>query len=265
MTTEQLRSAIVRPAAEAGHRVENALLATLMAETARQPGALPLVSRALRETWRHGGALTLEAYRAAGGITRSLVRVAEDVYDEFDDVQRAIARDLFARLTEPGEDADDTARHVHRRELDSGPDLDVVLERLVRARLVTVDADGLDVAHDALIRGWPRLRGWLATDRPGLAVHRRLTEATGLWEEANGDPAVLYRGARLEFVLAWSARARLTGRERRFLEAGVAVRDAEERRGRERARRFRRLGAAAVASGALAVASTVAAVLWRPS
>jgi hypothetical protein len=263
MTTEQLRSAIVRPAAEAGHRVDSALLATLMAETARQAGALPLVSRALRETWRCGGALTLEDYRAAGGITRSLVRVAEDVYDEFDDVQRAIARDLFTRLAEPGEETVDTARHVHRRELDTGPDLDVVVERLVRARLVTVDTDGLDVAHDALIRDWPRLRGWLTADRPGLAVHRRLTETTGLWEAANGDPALVYRGARLESVLGWSARARLTGRERRFLDAGVAVRDAEERRGRERARRIRQLGAVVVASGAIAVVSTVAALVRR--
>ena len=260
MSTEQLRSAIVRPAAESGHRVDSALLATLMAETARQAGALPLISRALRETWRCGGALTLEEYRAAGGLAESLVRVAEDVYDEFDDVQRAIARDLFVRLSE---ETVGTARHVHRRELDTGPDLDVVVERLVRARLVTVDADGLDVAHDALIRDWPRLRGWLTADRPGLAVHRRLTEATGLWEEANGDPALVYRGARLESVLDWSARARLTGRERRFLDAGGAVRDAEERRGRERARKYRQLGAVVVASGALAVASTVAALVRR--
>ncbi|MFI5583536.1 hypothetical protein ACIA5G_00755 [Amycolatopsis sp. NPDC051758] len=260
LTAGQVRSALVRPAADAGRGLENALVATLMAEVARQPGALPFATEALRRTWRatSGVTLTLAGYDATGGLTAALVDTAEAVYSRLTSPEKTEARDLFLRLVTFGEGTADTRRRVPSTELDS-----TLVERFVRARLVTADRTGLELAHDALINGWPRLRGWLATDRAALRVHRRLTEATRLWESADGEPAALYRGARLDEALKWAQRAdaRPNARERRFLQAGVRLRGAEEMTNRRSAVRRRRLSAAAAVSALLAAASTAAAVL----
>ena len=62
-----------------------------------------------------------------------------------------------------------------------------MLGRLVDARLLTTGRDEtgaevVDVSHEALIRGWPRLRGWIDADRAGLLIHRRLTDAAREWD-----------------------------------------------------------------------------------
>lgn len=69
-----------------------------------------------------------------------------------------------------------------------------MLEQLVRARLLTVDGDTVDLAHEALIGAWPRLRGWVDEDRERLRLHRRLTEAARTWQQLDRDAGALYRG-----------------------------------------------------------------------
>lgn len=234
MSTDELRTAITQPASNAGCVIEGALVATIMAEAAGQTGVLPLVSHALWETWRRrrGNALTLAGYQAAGGITHAIAHTAEAVYRELDHAQQCVARDVFLRLSALGEDTQDTKRRVHKHELDiDDPDVTVVLERLVRARLVTVDGDNVDLAHEALIRCWPRLREWQATDREGLLTHRRLTEATQAWETLHRDEGALYRGSSLVIAQDWAGRrdVTLTRRERAFLDASVMVRERERR------------------------------------
>lgn len=234
MSTDELRAAITQPAVNAGCTVEGALVATIMAESAGQTGVLPLVSHALWETWRRrrGNALTLAGYQAAGGITHAIAHTAETVYRDLDDTRQRIARDVFLRLSALGEGTQDTKRRIHKRELDrSDPNVTVVVERLVQARLVTVDGDNIDLAHEALIRCWPRLRDWQDTDREGLLTHRRLTEATEAWESLHRDEGALYRGSRLTMAQEWArgAAATLTPRERSFLDASVAARERERR------------------------------------
>ncbi|MFC9252770.1 nSTAND1 domain-containing NTPase [Amycolatopsis thailandensis] len=263
MTAEQLRSAIMRPAIAAGHQLEGALVATIMAETAGGHGVLPLVSQAMRRTWQrpHGATLTLAAYQAAGGMTRALADTAEEVFGELDELGRQQARDVFLRLTALGTDGHDTRRRVPAHELD--PAAAPVLARLIDARLVTAGADGLEFAHDALIREWPRLRSWLSTGRGALYLHRRLTEATGVWERANRDPAPLYRGSQLDEAIALAGWTRLTLREHRFLDASIQARDEETARANRSAWRLRRLAAAMVVMSGLAAASVALAVRER--
>jgi hypothetical protein len=254
LTAGQVRAALVRPAADAGRVLENALVATLVAEVTRQPGALPFATEALRRTWR-AGSLTLAGYDATGGITAAVVSQAEAVYGRLSAVERAATRDLFLRLVTFGEGIADTRRLVPHDE----PATPSVVAHFVGARLVTADRAGLELAHDALIDGWPRLRTWLAADRDALRVHRRLTEATRLWEAGGRAPAALYRGGRLDEALTWARRAdaRPNAKERRFLQAASRYRDAEETTNRRR----RRLSAAAAVSALLAAASTATAVL----
>ncbi|MEU8638795.1 hypothetical protein AB0C38_41965 [Amycolatopsis sp. NPDC048633] len=265
MTTEELRQAISRPAVDAGYRVENALVSRLVADATGQPGVLPLLSHALLETWRRrrGTTLTLAGYESTGGIERSVAQTSEGTFATLSARQQRLARQIFLRMTALGEGTEDTKRRISRAELDTDDeDTAVVLGELAAARLVTLDDTGIEIAHEALIRGWPRLREWLTEDREGLRVHRQLTEATDAWESVDEDPGWLYRGTRLAIAREWAARqdTALSQRERRFLDASLAVEHADQERERRRTRRLRQLVALLAALLVFAFAATVYAV-----
>ncbi|SDD10840.1 WD domain-containing protein, G-beta repeat-containing protein [Actinokineospora iranica] len=263
MTTDELRTAITRPAVEAGCRLETALVSRVIADATGRPGVLPLVSHALLETWkrRRGTTLTSTGYDAAGGITEAVARTAAAVHASLSPRQRQWSRQLFLRLVALGEGTEDTKRRVDRAELDLDADGALVLERLVRARLVTRDRDSVQITHEALIRCWPQLRHWLTEDRETLRVHRQLVEATATWESLDRDPGALYRGARLALAreLADSA-VTLTARERAFLDASLAAEAAERAAARRRTRRLRQLVAVLAVLLVLSTASTVYAI-----
>ncbi|HWS35850.1 MAG TPA: WD40 repeat domain-containing protein, partial [Actinoplanes sp.] len=226
------------------------------ADAGEQPGALPLVSHALLETWRRrqGRNLTVAGYREAGGVADAIARTAERTYGGFDPVRQSVVQDIFLRLTALGEDTEDTRRRVGYPELLSRPETAGVLAELTEARLVTCDAETATVAHEVLIRRWPRLRGWLAADRDLLRAHRRLTDAAAEWEQHGRDDAFRYRGARLTL---WEDRSttRLNPAELEFLTAS--------RRGELReltARRRRTRWAVSILSAAVAVVTGLAAL-----
>ncbi|MFC3453848.1 helix-turn-helix domain-containing protein [Amycolatopsis speibonae] len=265
MSTEELRQAISRPAIDAGYRVENALVSRLVADATGQPGVLPLLSHALLETWRrrHGNTLTLTGYESTGGIERSVAQSSEHTFTALSDHQQRLANQIFLRMTALGEGTEDTKRRIRRDEVDADdPDVAVVLDRLASSRLVTLDDNGIEIAHEALIRGWPRLREWLAEDREGLRVHRQLTEATEAWESVGRDDGWLYRGARLSIAVEWAGEhdSALSQRERRFLDASVAIENHEQAVARRRTRRLRQLVALLAVLLVLATAAMVYAV-----
>ncbi|WP_336299033.1 nSTAND1 domain-containing NTPase [Streptomyces sp. M92] len=261
MTVEELRAAIIGPAARFRLTVESALLTTLTADAHGRPGALPLLSHALLETWkrRRGNALTLAGYRAAGGFEGALTQTAEKLYSALSETRQRAARRLFMRLIALGEGTEDTKRPVPRQELDGGPDTEFVLEQATRARLLTADGDHVEIAHEALIRCWPRLGDWLEEDRGQERLQRALTEATTLWESLDHDPDILYRGVRLAAVKDLPSHA-LTARERAFLDASEAAAQQTQERGRQRLRRLRRLAGALVVLLVCAVAAAGFAV-----
>ncbi|MFD9902914.1 hypothetical protein [Streptomyces sp. NPDC059063] len=251
MTPDELREVIVKPAATAGLIVERALTARLMGEVTGEPGGLPLLSYVLLETWRRrcGRTLTLQAYEAAGGLHGAIAQTAEDLYTQLTPAQAQTARRILLRLITPGEGAPDTRRPADRSEVTGGSTADydphIVLHRLARARLVTLDDDTVDLAHEALLTAWPRLRDWIDQARERLIVHRRLTDAATAWHEVDRDPGGLYRGIQLAAAAdAFStpdACADLTALEHDFLAASLAARDQEQRAAARAARRTRRL------------------------
>ncbi|MGW3965176.1 nSTAND1 domain-containing NTPase [Amycolatopsis sp. NPDC005003] len=229
MSPDELREAIVKPAAAAHYTVESALVARLVAESANQPGTLPLVSHALLETWRRrsGMTLTVAGYEQTGGIRDALALTAENVYTGFDEVQRAAARQILLRLVALGEGTEDTKRRITRTELDGTPAVRAVLAALTAARLVTVDHDSVEITHEALITHWPRLREWLAADRELLRIHRQLADDAAVWERLQRDPDTLYRGIRLARTRELADTA-LTAREHAFLDAAMAAETARQ-------------------------------------
>ncbi|MFD1147779.1 nSTAND1 domain-containing NTPase [Saccharothrix hoggarensis] len=245
MGPEELRQVIMQPAVKASCTVETALVSRLIADATGQAGVLPLMSHALLETWRRrrGTTLTLAGYEAAGGIQHAIAQTAERTYTSLEKQQRALARQVFLRLTALGDGTEDTKRRLPRAELDHDVDVDVVLDRLAHARLLTLDRDSVEIAHEALIRSWPRLRSWLAEDRDGLRTMRRLTEAAATWESLGRDPDALYRGARLDAAVDWTQRdgVRTSAQEREFLADSLQARDRERRLAHRRTRRLRQL------------------------
>ncbi|MEU9117089.1 helix-turn-helix domain-containing protein [Streptomyces sp. NPDC048483] len=201
MTPAELREAVVKPAAAHGLIVERTLTARLLDEVGHEPGGLPLLSHVLLETWRRRRArtLTLVGYEATGGLRGAIAQSAEDAYRRLTLAQARTARRVLLRLITPGEGAPDTRRPTPRGELDTGApgDAAAVLDALARARLITLDDEVVDLAHEALIAAWPRLSHWIEESRERLVVHRRLTEATAAWEALDRDPGALYRGMRL--------------------------------------------------------------------
>ena len=262
MGAGELRAAITQPAVRAGYVVEGALVAELVAESAGQPGLLPMVSHVLRETWhrRRGNTLTRAGYQAAGGIQGALAKTAEDLYASFTDSQKTVARQLFLRLTALGEGTEDTKRRITRAEFDGADEeLNVVLTALATARLITMDTVSVEMSHESLIRAWPRLRGWLTEDRDGLRIHRQLIEAALAWESLGRDPGALYRGTRLQLAYDWPGSAELVGREREFLDASYQAFLAEREAARRRARRLRQLSTVLAVLLVVAVVATFVA------
>lgn len=262
MNSDELREAIVGPAQATGLIVERALTARIISEVEGEPGGLPLMSHALLETWRRrkGRALTMENYEVSGGLHGAIARTAEDVYARLSPAQAGVARSVLLRLITPGDGTPDTRRPTHRDELDFGDEGDTatVIEHLALARLVTLDGDTVDLAHEALITAWPRLRDWIGAERERLRVHRRLTEAATAWRDLGRDPGALYRGARLAVAQeafppsGWDGR--LVPLEREFLGAsGTAL--ARERR--------RRRGLVTTLSVLLVVSLVAGVVAWQ--
>jgi len=247
MNNAELHSAITQPALDAGYRVENALVAELIADAAGQPGVLPLVSHALLETWRRrrGTTLTRAGYHAVGGLDQAIARAAEAVYTSLSASEQRWARQLFVRLVALGDGTEDTRRRLDRAELDpEDPEATAVLERLAAARLVLLDRHSVQITHEALVRCWPRLHGWLTDDRAGLRIHRQLTDAADVWQRLDRDPEAVYRGSRLSQADQWAAAGgedAMNARERDFLRASLAEQARETTAARRRTTRLRQL------------------------
>ncbi|MBN6040009.1 helix-turn-helix domain-containing protein [Amycolatopsis sp. 195334CR] len=257
MAPDELRRAIVQPAVQARCAVENSLLATLVTQAHGQPGALPLFSHALLQTWfrRKGHTLTLAGYQATGAFDGALANTAEAVFTGLDEGGQTIARDLFHRLVTVGEDTEGTKRRIGADELGDDPALADVVAQLVQARLLVQDHGGLELAHEVLIKAWPRLAGWLAEDGDGLRAQRELTEATAAWERHDRHDTALLRGTRLAVLTDWANRASApNSKERAFLDASVAAEHREQAAKKRSIRQQRRL--IAVLTVLLLVAAT---------
>ncbi len=302
MSDDEMRRAIEEPARRGRWDFEEGLVDLILHDVGHEPGALPLLSHALLETWqrRQGRTLTLSGYISSGGVRGAIAETAETVFsDQFNHEQQAIARRIFLRLTELGDATatGDTSRRATINELIMRPEesdaTQQVLKALADARLVTTSEDSVQVAHEALIREWPTLRGWLEDNREGLRLHRQLTDTSQEWLTADHDASILFRGARLAQAGEWAASHAddMNTLEKEFLEASTAAseREAAEREAqrlheletakkladteRQRAeegikssRRLRMRAVVAIMTGVIAVILAIIAIIaWRQS
>lgn len=259
MRRDDLGRAIELPAHHARLEVEPALIDRLTVDVEGEPGALPLLSTALLELWQHrdGRRLRLSSYEQLGGVHGAVARLAESAYARLDSERREVVRRILLRLAGEGQGETVVRRRVPLTELEAEQDEAVgdVLNLLAADRLVTIGEGEVEVAHDALLREWPRLRGWLEEDADGRRVHQHLGAAARDWDAAGRDPGELYRGARLATALEWSAahEPELNAGERAFLDASRRASGRSQRRFRALLAGIAILLVAAVVGGVLAV------------
>ena len=270
MTGPERRQAITGPAAAAGLQVDADLADTVLADLdaaghGATEGILPLLSQAMMLTWekREGNRLTVRGYHETGGIASCVEFGAEAVYEALPDAGQHIAREVFQVLVLVSQDGQLVGRPVPRAELTAGQRdagrraVDTVLDAFADRRLLVLDGDTVQVAHDVLLRAWPRLRGWLERDRGALILHGQLAEDAAVWHNHRKDASYLYRGAQLagvaEAVAIWSSDPgrypSLTGPQQDFLDASAQA----------HARQARRRRVAVIALAVLLVISVVSA------
>ncbi|WP_259407594.1 nSTAND1 domain-containing NTPase [Streptomyces akebiae] len=264
MTVAELRESITRPAELAGLTLEPGLVPLLLRDAGLRDdpdtgpggsavgsdetpsGALPLVSHALLATWqrRRDSALTVDGYERAGGIQGAVARTAENVFARLYPAEQKTIRRILSRLVLVMDGAGATRRRMSRdalmARLGDADGAAAALDAFVRARLITMDSDTVEITHEALLHAWPRLRGWIHADRAGLLLHQQLSHAAGEWERERRDPSALYRGTRLDTVRAWADESdgwsRLGPDEEAFLRASQAEEDGRRRQARRQVR-----------------------------
>ncbi|MGB1288955.1 MAG: WD40 repeat domain-containing protein, partial [Aggregatilineales bacterium] len=184
--------------------------------------------------------LTFEGYQDIGGTAGALARRAEELFNSFNDDEKFVTRQMFLRLVTPGEGTEDTRRRILQGELlsidSNAKHMEQVIEQFGKYRLLTFDRDPatrsstIEVAHEALIRQWERLRGWLDENREGLRLHRWLHQSAQDWQEHDRLPDFLARGIRLERLEEWSADSTLSlnDLETAYLNASVKAHEDQE-------------------------------------
>jgi WD40 repeat protein/DNA-binding SARP family transcriptional activator/energy-coupling factor transporter ATP-binding protein EcfA2 len=279
LSPEELERAVAAPARHVGLQLEEGLLAQIVTDVVDEPGALPLLQYALTELVERRDAqmLTRAEYHALGGISGAVAGRAEALYDGLTASGKTAARQLFLRLVTIGPDVP-TRRRVAHSELETlavdQHELGLVIDAFGGSRLLSFDRDPrteeatVELAHEALLAEWERLRVWVDTARDDVRMHRRLASAASEWVDAGRDESFLLRGGRLSRFESWSASSSLarTALEDEFLGASVAERAAQEkaehdRLARERALERRSMLRLRALAGVLAAAAAVAAGL----
>ncbi len=243
-----LLDAIVEPARSQGISFAPDVVEAIRSDVDTEPASLPLLQYTLTELYdrRENDTISLTDYESIGRVAGAVAGRAEDLYSQLSAEDRQAAQRLFLRLVIPGEGAEDTRRRASRAELTSVSD--GVIDAFGSHRLLSFDRDPItrlptvEVAHEALIRAWPRLRDWVDGDRDGLRLLRHLSQAAAAWRLRDHDPDELYRGGRLDSALAWVQRqgGHLAEEEQRFLDASVELRRGQEQEATTRLEREQR-------------------------
>jgi WD40 repeat protein/uncharacterized caspase-like protein len=215
MTREQLREAIVEPAAAKVMYFEPpTLVDELIDEVMQMPGALPLLSftlselylkyiKSVREGIRSERSITQTDYEELGGVTRSLTQRADFEYEQLkqrDEAYTLTIKQVMLRMV--AVDVGELARRkVLLSELEypqtKNERVQEVIRQFTDARLLVKgqDSEGnpyVEPAHDALVRGWQKLLVWKQQEQEDLILQRRLTPAALEW---NSNQPTTFHGS----------------------------------------------------------------------
>lgn len=266
MSRAELRRVVEQPALVSGLTFETGVVETILDDAGEAVGALPLLSTALLALWerREGPKLTRAAYEETGGVSGAIDRLGDGLYDALAAHQKPQLRSILVRLADVGPDHEVVRRRVAVRDLAVAGEGSAaeVLDRLVERRLVVVDRDRVEVAHESLLTQWGRLRAWIEEDSEGRRVRAQLAPYVAAWVADGRLPSDLLRGPRL-VAAAEYAEAHpedLTALERDFLQASRDLAEGEQAQRRRSVRRLRLLAGVLAVALVGSVSATVVAV-----
>jgi WD40 repeat protein len=245
MNQEELTDVIAKPTEKLGVAFEAGLVERILTDVEAEPGNLPLLEFALTELWqrRQTKKLTHDAYKAIGEVKGALARHADASYHKLSPAEQQQMRRVFIQLVRPGEGAEDTRRLATKAEL--GESNWTLVKQLADDRLVVTSrsdatqVETVEVVHEALIRNWGELRGWMVTDRVFRAWQERLRGAMQQWQETQEDEGSLLRGAALaEAEEKLGERSDdLSDAERNFIHQSLQAKECQEKETAARRRR----------------------------
>ena len=221
LNEEGLRKAIVQPANDVGVFVQGELLERLVRESSGEQGSLPFLQETLMLLWERleRRFLPITAYENIGktgrtGLQVAMARRADAALTKLSDDKQIVARRVFLRLVQFGEGRADTRRQQSVAELASVGDaslLDQTLDHLAnkKNRLLTLSGEEngagrkVDIAHEALISGWPTLRAWINERREKEKTRRRLEDKVQEWIRLGGGDGGLLDNVELSEAEQW--------------------------------------------------------------
>jgi tetratricopeptide (TPR) repeat protein len=205
-TSRELRNVIEEPAKNIGLKFEEGVVNDLIKEVIGDPSALPLLQFTLKQLWDHRerNRITWDSYRRVGQPSEALKRTAEEVFTSLKTFEnQAAAQAIFLALVQQSVGEEFVRRRVRRDTLKSlvaSDRVDRVLDRLVETGLVTKTPsveygdDRFEVAHETLIRNWPRLSEWLHQYKQKFETKFRLLATAKLWQESGRKSGYLISG-----------------------------------------------------------------------
>lgn len=277
MNRQELRDAIVQPAAKVGASIAEGLTERILDAVEREPGHLPLLEFALTLLWerQENGELTHKAYDAIGGVERALADYAEQIYNQLSPAEQQQVRLIFTQLVRPGEGTADTRRVAARDEFGQG--CDEILQRLADARLIVLGErsdrssfssnkrgeQSVELVHEALIQAWQRLRQWIDNDRAFRTWQERSRGVLRQWETNSEDQGLLLRGTPLLEAQRWlqDRPQEIGDREKTYIEASL-TRDRRERQAQTNLQRKAAIALSAALCGSLSLAG-IATWQWQ--
>jgi WD40 repeat protein/GAF domain-containing protein len=215
LDASELREAIEKPAELVGLKFEEGLVEALLQDVLGEPAALPLLQFTLLKLWdnRERNRVTWETYKRLGGGRQALARSADEFYEQLILEEQVTVKRILLRMVRPTEGLEVTSNRIQRKTLyqagEARDRVDRVLDKLIQSRLVrlsegnTPDDAQVEVAHEALVRNWPRLVNWLEDERVNMRQRLRLTVAAEQWEAQGRDPSALLRGVLLNEALSY--------------------------------------------------------------
>ena len=244
LNAAELREAIEGPAEMIGLKFEAGLVDTLLQDILGEPAALPLLQFTLLKLWqqRERNYITWQAYRHLEGGRLALATSADDFYDGLIPEEQLTARRILLRLVRPGEGLEVTGNRVRRETLyqtgEARDRIDRVLDKLIGARLVRltegdIAADAqVEIAHEALVRNWPRLVEWVEEERGNIRRRQRLVDAAAHWVALGRDQGALLPVTLLNEAqrIAGLSEGDLSDLEAEYIRASQAAIDAERER-----------------------------------
>jgi tetratricopeptide (TPR) repeat protein len=211
MTREQLRQVIEEPSRRRSVTFADDLVDRILDDIGHGPGALPLLEFALTRLWeqQRSGRLDHPGYAAIGRVSGALTKYADEAYQSLSDADQARAQHVLVDQLVATSKGSEPTRRIAARAAMSEEDWAVV-QRLADKRLVVTDRDPAgretaQIAHEALIQGWAKLRDWVTADHDFLVWYEEVRARIRLWEDSGHDPGDLLSGARLSRAEEWCA------------------------------------------------------------